>query len=64
MTKQKTKKGVLKRIKITKSGKVRRYPSKKGHFRVEKSGKKRRNLKKPLIISGKIAKNFKELIGR
>lgn len=63
MTKQKTKKAVLKRIRISKNGKVIRYPSKKGHLRVEKSAKKRRSLKKPLGVPGQIGRNIKALIG-
>ena len=63
MTKHKTKKGVLKRIKITKHGKVRRYPAKKGHLRVAKSSAKRRHLKKPIIVTGTLAKNIKITLG-
>lgn len=63
MTKQKTKKGVLKRIKITKYGKVRRFPAKKGHLRVEKSASKRRSLKKPLIVTGAFARNIRAVLG-
>ncbi len=63
MTKLKTKKGMLKRMKLTKNGKVKRYPPKKGHLRVEKSSKKRRALTKSVVIPGQIGRNIKALIG-
>lgn len=63
MTKQKTRKSALKRVKLTKYGKIRVYPAKKGHLRVEKSAKKRRGLKKPQILTGQAAKNLKLIIG-
>ncbi|MGH7149432.1 MAG: 50S ribosomal protein L35, partial [Planctomycetota bacterium] len=48
----KTKKGMRKRMSLTKHGKVKRFRTKTGHMQVVKSAKQRRRLRKPLIMEG------------
>jgi len=62
MPKQKTHKGVAKRIKITGRGKVRRYPCGARKLLSKKSGKKKRHLSRPGIIQGGSAQRLKELV--
>lgn len=46
MPKQKTHKGLARRVKVSATGKVRRKPSFSGHLMSGKSGKRRRRLRK------------------
>ncbi|HET6203697.1 MAG TPA: bL35 family ribosomal protein [Planctomycetota bacterium] len=63
MPKSKTKKGMAKRMFLTKTGKVKRFRTKTGHMQVVKSAKQRRRLRKPLIMKGAYAKVVAHLIG-
>ncbi len=47
MPKQKTHKGLKKRVKVTGRGKVRRHKAGKGHLLSSKTGKRRRHLRQP-----------------
>jgi len=60
----KTRKSVLKRFKITKSGKVLRRPTGLDHYRAKKSGKKKRQSRKWVGVSKPEAKKIKKLIKR
>ena len=63
MPKMKTHKGVKRRMKITATGKVRyRHPN-AGHLMSGKSGKRRRALRKPAILTGALAKRAKAAVG-
>jgi large subunit ribosomal protein L35 len=63
MTKQKTKKGVVKRMKLTKSGKVKRRKSFTSHLLVRRSRKRKRHLRAPTICPGKIGRNMAIALG-
>jgi len=58
----KTRKSILKRFKITKTGKVLRRPVDLDHYRAKKSGKKIRQSRKWIEVSKADAKKIKKLI--
>ena len=58
--KAKTRKSVLKRFKITKTGKVLRRLVGQMHYRAKNSGKKRRNLRRLREMSPEEAKKIKK----
>ena len=64
MSKQKTKKGVVKRMKLTKSGKVKRHHMFTSHLMVRRSRKRKRQLRKAAIIPGKMGINMARCLGR
>lgn len=63
MTKQKTKKGVVKRMKLTKSGKVKRRKAFTSHLLVRRSRKRKRHLRAPAILTGKTGQNMARCLG-
>lgn len=63
MPKQKTKKAVVKRMKLTKTGKVKRHQAFTSHLMVRRSTKKKRHLRRALVVSGRIASNMRQLLG-
>lgn len=63
MGKQKTKKGVVKRMKLTKSGKVKRHHAFTSHLMVRRSRKRKRNLRQGTILLGKMGKNMAICLG-
>lgn len=60
----KTRKSILKRFKITKTGKVLRRPTGLNHYRAKKSGKKVRKSRKWVEVSKWEAKKIKKLLTR
>ncbi|MCK5472447.1 MAG: 50S ribosomal protein L35 [Planctomycetes bacterium] len=62
MPKQKTHKGLAKRIKITGSGKVRRKRSGTSHLMSTMNAKRRKRLAGSVIVTGAVAKNIKRLL--
>ncbi len=58
----KTRKSILKRFKITKTGKILRRPTGQDHYRAKKSGKKIRKSRKLVEVSKWEAKKIKKLI--
>ena len=62
MPKQKTKKAVAKRMKVTKTGKVLRRHEATGHLLSAKSAKRRRNLRRSTTVLGKFAQNMRSLL--
>jgi large subunit ribosomal protein L35 len=62
MPKLKTKKAAAKRIKVTASGKLKRYKAFHSHILTKKSPKRKRNLRKSTLVSPVDAKNIKKLI--
>lgn len=50
MTKLKTKKSVAKRMKFTKSGKIKRYKAGRRHLMTSKNGNKKRKMRRAAII--------------
>lgn len=63
MTKQKTKKAVVKRMKLTKSGKVKRSHAFTSHIMVRRISKRKRQLRKDTLCVGKFAVNMRECLG-
>ncbi len=62
MPKQKTKKAVVKRMKLTKTGKVKRRQAFTSHLLVRRSTKRKRQLHKALIVEGAVGKAMKKLL--
>lgn len=60
----KTRKSILKRFKMTKTGKILRRPTGLDHYRAKKSGKKIRKTRKWIPLSKAEAKKIKKLIKR
>ena len=58
----KIRKSILKRFKITKSGKILRRPTGLDHYRAKKSGKKIRKSRKWIPLSKPEAKVIRKLI--
>lgn len=50
MPKMKSRRGVMKRFKITKRGKVKRSKAGRGHILTKKSGKRKRFLRTPCLV--------------
>lgn len=61
--KQKTRKGVVKRFKITATGKVLRRSQNMRHLRRKKSKKAIRAYRKPVEVTGKWARKIKRMLG-
>lgn len=60
--KLKTRKSIIKRFKITKTGKILRRPSGLDHYRAKKSGKRIRKSRKWVKVSKPEAKKIKKLV--
>lgn len=63
MPKLKTPKGVAKRIKLSKSGKLLRERAFGNHLLAKKSKSRKRTIKKNAPITGGMAKNIKRALG-
>lgn len=63
MPKLKTHKGTAKRIKISGSGKLIRERAFGNHILAKKSQSRKRNMRTPAIVNGKIKKNIKTALG-
>lgn len=63
MPKQKTKKSITKRFKITKKGKILRLQSFARHLKAKKSRKRIRKLKKSKELKGFYAKKLRKVLG-
>ncbi len=64
MPKQKTHKGLSKRVKITAAGKVERKHCGGGHLMSGKNAKRRRRVGSSAIITGVTAKTVKTQLGK
>jgi large subunit ribosomal protein L35 len=65
MTKQMTKKAVVKRMKLTKNGKVKRSHAFTSHIMVRRTTKRKRQLRKDGLCAGKFEVNMREcLLGK
>jgi len=62
MPKLKTHKGLAKRIKITKSGKIKRRRAFRSHLREKKSAKRKRHLRRAQDLSPRDKKIIKRLL--
>ncbi|MGE0141780.1 MAG: 50S ribosomal protein L35 [Planctomycetota bacterium] len=56
MSKLKTRKAVVKRMKLTKTGKVKRHHAFTSHLLVRRSRKRKRKLRAAAILPGRLAK--------
>ncbi len=63
MPKQKTHKGLAKRVKVTARGKIRRGKPFGSHLMSTKNAKRRRRIGRSTIMTGVVAKLTKELLG-
>ncbi|MHC4517073.1 MAG: 50S ribosomal protein L35 [Planctomycetota bacterium] len=63
MPKQKTHKGLSKRVKVTATGKVRRKKAGMGHLMGSKNAKRRRQLNSPAMAKTKTAETMKVKLG-
>jgi large subunit ribosomal protein L35 len=63
MPKQKTHKGLNKRVKITATGKVKRKRTGGGHLMSGKNAKRRRRVSSSAIVTSAAAKNAKIKLG-
>jgi large subunit ribosomal protein L35 len=63
MKKQKTRKSISRRFKITKTGKILRRRSGTRHLRVKKSRKQKRRLKNQVAVKKTYAKKLAKVIG-
>ncbi len=64
MPKQKTHKGLTKRVKITAAGRVKRKRSCGNHLMSGKSAKRRRRIGSSAIMTGTTAKTVKSQLGK
>lgn len=64
MPKQKTRKSVANRFRITKKGKVLRRQSFRRHLNTKKSSKKKRRLGKNVLTKKTYAKKIKKALGK
>jgi len=64
MPKQKTHKGLAKRVKVTATGKVLRKRSFAGHLMSTKSGNRVRSLRQVVGMSSAMAKKTKQALGQ
>ena len=62
MPKQKTHKGLSKRVKVTGSGKVRRNRCNGSHLMSTKNAKRRRRIGSSTIICGTVARTTKRIL--
>ncbi len=63
MPKQKTHKGLSKRVKLTASGKLKHRTNFTGHLMSSKNGKRRRALRKASYVSPCFEKNLRRMLG-
>jgi large subunit ribosomal protein L35 len=63
MPKQKTHKGLSKRVKVTAKGKVRRKKAGMGHLMSSKNAKRRRRLTNPAMAKTATADTMKIMLG-
>ena len=62
MPKIKTKKGVAKRFKLTKTGEIKRKKAYSSHLLSSKSPKRKRGLRQPTVLNKVDVRNIKRLI--
>jgi large subunit ribosomal protein L35 len=62
MPKIKTHRGAAKRLKLTKSGKIKRAKAYKSHILTKKTAKRKRGLRQPGLVSHADEKRIKKLL--
>ncbi len=63
MSKQKVRKAVAKRVKVTAKGKIAHHKPGRSHLMSSKSGKRRRGLRRKTVLSGAQEKNARRQLG-
>jgi large subunit ribosomal protein L35 len=61
-TKIKSHRGLMKRFRKTKKGKIKRSQAFGGHLKLKKSSKKKRNLRKSVILGKEDSRRIKRLV--
>jgi large subunit ribosomal protein L35 len=64
MPKQKTRKSLTRRFKITKTGKVLRRQGFRRHLNVKKSSRKKRALKRVKLVDKSHARKIRKILGK
>lgn len=64
MPKMKTSRATMKRVKLTGTGKIKRYKAYKSHILTKKSTKRKRNLRKATLVSPADTTRVLRLIAR
>lgn len=62
--KQKTRKSVFKRFKVTKTGKIMRRGAQNRHLKANRSKRNARRGKVPKQVTNKMAKKIKKMLGK
>lgn len=62
--KMKSHRGAAKRFKVTGSGKLKRYKAYKSHILNKKSPKRKRNLRKPTVLTSADTKRILRALGK
>lgn len=62
MPKMKTHKGIAKRVKKTKKGKLKRNKAFHSHILTKKSGSRKRDLRKSALVDKAYEKKYKQLV--
>ncbi|MGP3777693.1 MULTISPECIES: 50S ribosomal protein L35 [Halanaerobium] len=62
MPKQKTHKGIAKRVKTTANGKLKHHKGFHSHILTKKSGNRKRQLRKAKLLSKSYQKRYKKLL--
>jgi len=63
MPKQKTHKGLRKRVKVTARGRIKFKPANAGHLMSGKSGNRRRRLRRKTVLQGTVRKSILRALG-
>ena len=63
MPKMKTNKAVAKRVKVTGTGKLKRYRTGAGHLKSRKSPKRIRRFRKATLVSSAFEKHARRMLG-
>ncbi|MBN2456766.1 MAG: 50S ribosomal protein L35 [Sedimentisphaerales bacterium] len=63
MPKQKTHKGLSKRVKVTASGKIKRKRAGAGHLMGSKNAKRRRRLGSSTVKEGTVGRKYRSALG-
>jgi large subunit ribosomal protein L35 len=64
MPKQKSNKSIRKRMKVTANGKIKRHKSNKRHLLAGRTTKRKRQLRRTVIETGRIARKYILALGR
>jgi large subunit ribosomal protein L35 len=63
MPKMKTHKASKKRFRVTANGKLKRSQAGKKHLNSHKTGKRKRQLRRPVVETGRVASTYVKMLG-